>query len=506
MNQYDPSLNMTNRESILRNLLSGIGFGVETKDERSKKKTDSIAQAAAALFGDAQGPAAEPRPMSEAEEMGELPAPGVEEQPDSRDSMFKRQGQDFLSSIDSLRQTDPLQYRKYASQLMQQAIPGNVSELGMHDDKMDLQRQNLQFKRDNMAMQKMRDKWTKEGLDEEAQRDAFANAGVVDKYKLAKLYPTIAGMDADADTKNAAMVQAYFTGLEADEKEAASNHMASEQLLWASQRAEIQDSQRLRKAQRRMDMMVNGVPEDQATAARGAEAWEKVDTAFDFIESNKSTVDEAIASIDDILGNDKRTGWISPKNEMGNKMRESLLGGSFGKVVVQDLFGPGELIDDSKAVLFVSELGNLFETNEAFSELRGLQKVLNALVVPRIKNTIGDARFTEKEARLVLQSVARLFSGDLASEEEINQEFENIASYMYEGMSKAFDYAQHHTKYQTDVGGLDKRGNSRLVGLNIPKPRLFNTHNNYSRLRDLNSRTVGGLRGYAKSQAAGITP
>ena len=456
-------------EMLLRRGLNKLGLPVDTIKDKQRKRASSLQEAMHPVMYSPRTTIPTPNPY-ELDDNGEEYDPGVTQPFVPADISH---GRDIMTMAEGLQQSNP----KLAEQLLTSQMQSMVNQPG-HRERMLGQKQNLDMRsqeaeaeagknsvagrRLNFDIQKYNDGLHKEGYDQ----SVIDNANM----QIARQW----GFDPQSPHEAATIVQIRKDTLDDKQKRALTASYSAQAL-----RDEGEGNQFL--ADEKRDEHYAAIAQARTGGKSQNPVMEGKRYYEDAIENTETLQNNYAAYDDGLVSLDKVTRWLNPTNEMGGKIRKAIA--ESNKLKPGDILGVGSPFDE-KLTVYIDHIDDVIKLGgvEEIGELRSLQLMLTRLMIPEIKPTIGDARFTQEEAKLVLNSVTNLFSGNAVTVGQVNESMAGLAKTLHTILDRKTEGSLADPLYQ-QYSGYDINGETTLDFSNQDedKPRWFRMHNAMNR-------------------------
>ena len=313
----------------------------------------------------------------------------------------------------------------------------------------------------------------------------------------------------------AAAAKAARSVMDVKQEQAALALAASEAHFASQQGHEIADKRREEQNYRRIGAFAFDIPQEEVVISSVKELMKDADEDYAWVNGNLDNMDNFMTMIGgafrrepdgsiakDNAGNPIKVeegieDWLQNGNPAGDAIRDYFVGP--GKIRVEEVLGPGGMMDPDKVTVHLDRLLKTFGGTAAMGQIQRLKQMFAKLVIPTIKKQIQDPRFTMTEAQMVMQAASILFTGGAKTNAQVNAQLRNMAAAMYRTMEGATDNAQFNAGYRRLTGvGMD----SKKTKIAIDSPAKTEGYWVDKRWRDKQSvisKRNGGYRGYLDS-------
>ena len=498
---------MTQGEKLFRNMFSGIVPGMSSGDKKMREQQEEeerrrllelngLNSAVNSLHTSSPDQIRRPTPMGlDGEEFSDDAAAYNKEEDKRLDGLltpYQKLLRNSQEAANKVADHDPALAGNMLKNMLFSSVPGEDAAQEMYETHADRMIKVGELELDQRKLDEAKD---------EADRQRVIQAGTnnlfIDQHKLREKYG-VAPDEEISDSHAQSLVNAYMGGLDAEEQKQRTIEMGAQATLARSQADELKNQAADRKFYSELANHATGGHSNDMQV--GKKVWDDSIEATEWIENNKSTVEQVYESMEKIEG------WLDPENEMGKKIRNAL---ADGILQIANVTGTGSAMEDGSTFtlhLNTEGVGGIFGGSEAMSELRILESTLNRIAIPSIKKTIGEARFAAIEAQMVLKAISPLFSGGIATSDQVDEVLVNLSTYFNSALNKAFEQAKYYPTFQKETGitGIDGESKFDPEAEDYEyslKPSLYYPWKEYDKRKKWDQGFPGGYRGRLKSIA-----
>ena len=521
---------MTQGDKLFRNLLSGFIPGLSSYD----KKYEEMEEERRKLLG-LDGLSDAVKAMTHRPEHIPIPNPGDIEDPgpgwsdedthnfeleenarqDKALTGFDRQARAAARAAGRLEESNP----EAAAGIYGNLLKGgsDMSIEGMRG--LDIGQQNANTSQMNAISVADQNEWNRGAAGreeqeriEQNQRDHRENVLVAQASGNKKIMGSYNWEDPEEAAAGAKAARAV---MDVDQERSAMALAASEAHFASQQGHEIEDRRREEQNYRRIGAFAFGIPQEDVVISSVKTLMADADEDYAWVNGNLDNMDNFMTVMGgafrrepdgsiarDDAGNPVKIeegieDWLREDNKAGNAIRGYFVGE--GKIHVDEVLGPGGMMDPDKVVVHLDRMLDVFGGSAEMGQIKRLKQMFAKLVIPTIKQTIQDPRFTMTEAQMVMQAASILFSGGAKTNAQVNTQLRNIASAMYRTMEGATDNAQFNAGYRR-LAGVDMEGKKTKMYTDSPaKTEGYWVDKRWRDKQSVISRRNGGYRGYLDS-------